>query len=113
MSTKKSDIINILANNYPNFLRKDLKKLIEISISEIKNSLKRHERVELRDIFSLEPKFQKARLARNPRNNEKIYVKEKYSILFKSSKMWSKKRRNGLLLRSVFIRSSAEVLTEA
>ena len=60
-------------------------------MSEIKNSLKRHERVELRDVFSLEPKLQKARLARNPKTNEKIYVNEKYTILFKTSKFWSKK----------------------
>ena len=61
MSTKKSEIINILSNNYPNFLKKDLKKIIDIFISETKNSLKRHERIELRDVFSLEPKFHKAR----------------------------------------------------
>ena len=91
LPTSKSEIVNKLANYYPNFIKRDLRKLIEISLFEIRGSLKRHERVELRDIFSLEPKFQKARLARNPRNNEKIYVKEKYSILFKSSKMWSKK----------------------
>ena len=91
MPTSKSEMVNKLANYYPNFIKRDLKKLIEIFLFEIRGSLKRHERVELRDIFSLEPKFQKARLARNPRNNEKIYVKEKYSILFKSSKMWSKK----------------------
>ncbi len=91
LPTSKSEIVNKLANYYPNFIKRDLKKLIEIFLFEIRGSLKRHERVELRDIFSLEPKFQKARLARNPRNNEKIYVKEKYSILFKSSKMWSKK----------------------
>ena len=91
LPTSKSEIVNKLANYYPNFIKRDLKKLIEIFFFEIRGSLKRHERVELRDIFSLEPKFQKARLARNPRNNEKIYVKEKYSILFKSSKMWSKK----------------------
>ena len=91
MPTSKSEIVNKLANYYPNFIKRDLKKLIEIFLFEIRGSLKRHERVELRDIFSMEPKFQKARLARNPRNNEKIYVKEKYSILFKSSKMWSKK----------------------
>tara|TARA_B100000575_G_C22889041_1_gene517500 strand:- start:430 stop:717 length:288 start_codon:yes stop_codon:yes gene_type:complete len=89
--SKKSEIINKLANNYPNFIKKDLKKLIEIFVSELKNSLKRHERVELRDVFSLEPKLKKARIARNPRNNEKVYVKEKYSILFKSSKFWAKK----------------------
>ena len=91
MSIKKSQIINKLSDNYPNFLKKDLKKLIDIFLSELSESLKRHERVELRDVFSLEPKFHKARIARNPKNNEKIYVKEKYSILFKSSKMWSKK----------------------
>ena len=91
MSTNKSDIIKKLSNNYPNFLKKDLIKLVEIFISEVKNALKRNERVELRDFFSLETKLKKARYARNPQNNEKIYVNEKYSILFKSSKMWSKK----------------------
>ena len=91
MSTNKSDIIKKLSNNYPNFLKKDLIKLVEIFIAEVKNSLKRNERVELRDIFSLETKLKKARIARNPRTNEKIYVKNKYYILFKSSKTWSKK----------------------
>lgn len=91
MSTNKSDIIKKLSNNYPNFLKKDLIKLVEIFIEEVKNSLKRNERVELRDIFSLETKLKKARIARNPKTNEKVYVKNKYYILFKSSKTWSKK----------------------
>ena len=72
-------------------MQKDLNKLVSIFLSEIKNSLKRHERVELRDVFSLEPKLQKARLARNPKTNEKVYVNEKYTILFKTSKFWSKR----------------------
>ena len=88
MSTKKSDLIKILSNNYPNFLKKDLKKFIEIFITELKNTLKRHERVELRDVFSIEPRLKSARYARNPKTNEKVYVKEKYSLVFKSSKMW-------------------------
>ena len=91
MSTNKSDIIKKLSNNYPNFLKKDLIKLVEIFIEEVKNSLKRNERIELRDIFSLETKLKKARIARNPKTNEKVYVKNKYYILFKSSKTWSKK----------------------
>ncbi len=90
MPTNKSDILKKLSNNYPNFLQKDLKKFFEIFISEIKESLKRHERVELRDIFSIEPKLHKARFARNPRTNEKIYVNEKFAIIFKTSKTWSK-----------------------
>ena len=91
MSTNKSDLINHLAKNYPNFLKKDLKKLVEIFFDELSNSLKRSERVELRDVFTLEPKIQKARIARNPKTEEKIYVKEKLSLVFKSSKSWLKK----------------------
>ena len=89
MSTNKSEIIKKLSNNYPNFIKKDLKKLFDILILEIKNSLKRHERVELRDIFTLEPKLRKSRMARNPKTNEKIYVDEKYYISFRSSKKWT------------------------
>ena len=91
MPTKKSDLLNQLSDNYPNFFRKDLVKLINIFVIEIKNSLKRKERVELRDVFSLEPKLQKAKYARNPKTNERIFIEEKYSINFKSSKYWLKK----------------------
>tara|TARA_B100000886_G_scaffold168386_1_gene115204 strand:- start:1687 stop:1977 length:291 start_codon:yes stop_codon:yes gene_type:complete len=87
----KSDLIKKLADSYPNFLKKDLKKVIDIFISETKNALKRHERVELRDVFSIEPKIQKARTGRNPKTNEKIIIKSKYNLLFKSSKSWAKR----------------------
>jgi len=89
LSTNKSEIIKKLSNNYPNFIKKDLKKLFDILILEIKNSLKRHERVELRDVFTLEPKLRKSRMARNPKTNEKIYVDEKYYISYRSSKKWT------------------------
>ena len=91
MSAAKSQLIKKLAKNYPNFLKKDIDKIVEIFITEMKNSLRRKDRIELRDNFSIEPKLLKARNARNPKTNEKIFVKEKYSILFKTSKMWSEK----------------------
>ena len=91
MSSKKTEIIKKLADNYPNFLRKDLSRIFDIFITEIRNSLKRHERVELRNVFTIEPRIRKARIARNPKTAEKIYVKEKRSIIFKSSKTWSDK----------------------
>tara|TARA_B100000886_G_scaffold46612_1_gene28600 strand:- start:3269 stop:3559 length:291 start_codon:yes stop_codon:yes gene_type:complete len=91
LSIKKSDLLNKFSNNYPSFLKKDLKKFVDIFLSELKNSLKRHERVELRDIFSIEPRLQKAKFARNPKTNEKIFIKEKYSLIFKTSKFWTKK----------------------
>ena len=94
MATRKSELLRQFANNYPSFLKKDLNKLVSIFLSEIKNSLKRHERVELRDVFSIEPRLQKERISRNPRTNEKVLVKEKYSIIFKSSKLWLDKLNN-------------------
>ena len=91
MSFAKSDLIKELANNYPNFLNKDLAKLLDIILYEMQNALKRGERVELRDIFTLETRIQKARLSRNPKTNEKINTPEKKTIFFKMSKDWSKK----------------------
>ena len=91
MVSNKSDILKILSKNYPNFLKKDLSKFVDIVLNEIQNALKREERIELRDNFTLEGKTQKARVARNPKTNEKIEIKEKKLIKFKMSKEWFKK----------------------
>ncbi len=88
MSVVKSEIVKKLSDNYPNFLKRDIKRVIDIFLDELKNSLKRKERVELRNIFSLEPKLQRSKYSRNPKTNEKIFVNKKYTILFKSSKSW-------------------------
>ena len=91
MSVVKSDLIKELSKNYPNFLKKDLTKLFDIIINEIQEALKRGERVELREVFSIEPRIQKARISRNPKTNEKVNTPQKKSILFKMSKNWAKK----------------------
>ena len=91
MSVVKSDLIKELYKNYPNFLKKDLTKLFDIIIYEIQEALKRGERVELREVFSIEPRIQKARISRNPKTNEKVNTPQKKSILFKMSKDWAKK----------------------
>ena len=66
-------------------------KLFDIMIYEMQESLKRGERVELRDVFSIEPRVQKARISRNPKTNEKVNTPKKKAILFKISKSWTKK----------------------
>ena len=91
MSIVKSDLIKELADNYPNFLKKDLIRLVDITLYEMQNALRRGERVELRDVFTIEPRIQKARISRNPKTNEKVNTPEKKTILFKMSKEWSKK----------------------
>ena len=88
MAIVKSKIIENLSDNYPNFLKKDLSKLVEIIISQIEEALIRNERIELRDIFTLESKIQKARISRNPRTNEKVMVPQKKTVQFKMSKKW-------------------------
>ena len=60
-------------------------------IYEMQESLKRGERVELRDVFTFESRIQKARISRNPKTNEKINTPEKKTILFKMSHAWTKK----------------------
>tara|TARA_Y100000590_G_C15468498_1_gene919218 strand:+ start:595 stop:882 length:288 start_codon:yes stop_codon:yes gene_type:complete len=90
----KSKIIENLSDNYPNFLKKDLSKLVEIILYQIEKSLERNERVELRDIFTLETRTQKARTSRNPRTNEKVEVLAKKSIKFKMSQKWFKDLNN-------------------
>ena len=90
MSKNKSDILKQLSINFPNFLKKDLSKVIEIVLDNIKNSLKNNERVELRDTIIFEAKYFKARYARDPRNNQKVFVPERKLIKFKISKKWQK-----------------------
>tara|TARA_B100002052_G_scaffold257082_1_gene248265 strand:+ start:1148 stop:1438 length:291 start_codon:yes stop_codon:yes gene_type:complete len=91
LSVVKSDLIKELSDSYPNFIKKDLIKLIDITLDEMQNALKRGERVELRDIFTIEPRIQKARVSRNPKTSEKINTPEKKTVLMKISKVWSKK----------------------
>ena len=90
MSKNKSDILKQLSINFPNFIKKDLLKVIEIILENIKSSLKNNERVELRDAIIFEAKPFKARYARDPRNNQKVFVPDKKLIKFKISKKWQK-----------------------
>ena len=91
MSVAKSNLIKELADSYPNFIRKDLIRLIDITLYEMINALKKGERVELRDIFTIEPRTQKSGFRRNPKNGTRFFAKDRKKILFKISKSWTKK----------------------
>ena len=90
MSVSKSDLIKELKIIYPNLLKKDLLKIFDIFLNEIKLALKNNERVELRDTMIFEAKSFKARYARDPRNNHKVFVPDRKLIKFKISKKWQK-----------------------
>jgi|TARA_B110001452_G_scaffold108028_1_gene89577 integration host factor subunit beta len=90
----KSKLLKQLSDNYPNFLKKDLKKFTDIVLTEIKEALKRGDRVELRGFGVFSTKTQKARISRNPKTSEKINTPEKKTIHFKMAKELFKKLNN-------------------
>ena len=94
MAIVKSKLLKQLANNYPNFLKKDLKKFTDIILTEIKQALMRGDRVELRGFGIFSTNTQKARISRNPRSGEKVSTPEKKTIHFKMAKEMFKKLNN-------------------
>ena len=94
MAIVKSKLLKQLSKNYPNFLKKDLDKFADIIIKEIKDTLKRGERVELRGFGVFFTNIQKARISRNPKTGEKVNTPEKKTIHFKMAKDLFKKLNN-------------------
>tara|TARA_B100001057_G_scaffold292323_1_gene292402 strand:- start:332 stop:622 length:291 start_codon:yes stop_codon:yes gene_type:complete len=90
----KSKLLKELAKSYPNFLKKDLAKFTDIILNEIKQTLKRGERVELRGFGVFSTKVQKARISRNPKTGEKVSTSKKKTIHFKMAKNLFKKINN-------------------
>ncbi len=91
MAIVKSKLLKQLSKNYPNYLKKDLEKFSNIILKEIKLTLQRGERVELRGFGAFSTSIQKARISRNPRTGEKINTPKKKTIHFKMSKDLFKK----------------------
>ena len=91
MAIVKSKLLKQLSDNYPNFLKKDLEKFINIVLNEIKQTLKRGERVELRGFGIFSTNTQKERISRNPKTGEKINTPQKKTIHFKMAKELFKK----------------------
>ena len=94
MAIVKSKLLKQLRNSYPNFLKKDLEKFSDIILNEIKRSLKRGDRVELRGFGIFYTNIQKSRISRNPKTGEKVNTPEKKTIHFKMSKDLFKKLNN-------------------
>ena len=90
----KSKLLKQLSDSYPNFLKKDIEKFLNIILNEIKKTLKRGERVELRGFGIWSIHIQKARISRNPKTGEKIQTPEKKTIHFKMAKELFNKLNN-------------------
>ena len=94
MAIVKSKLLSQLKKSYPNFLKKDLEKVVSVVLNEIKQALKRGDRVELRGFGMFSTNIQKARISRNPKTGEKVNTIEKKTIHFKMAKEMFKKLNN-------------------
>ena len=79
MSFVKSKILNQLANSYPNYIRRDLEKALNIVFDEIVDALAKGRGCEIRGLGSWRVRHRKKRIGRNPRTGDKVEIPEKKS----------------------------------
>ncbi len=84
----KSELLQKMCNLYPNILRKDLEKILEIIFYEFIEALRRGENIEIRGFGIFKTAIRKARIARNPKNSELVQIPEKKAIKWKMSKIF-------------------------
>ena len=86
MSFVKSQKLDHLADTYPNFLRRDLERALNLVFSEIIETLIKGKNVEIRGFGSFKTKQLKERIGRNPKDGSKIKILSKKKIRWKMSK---------------------------
>ena len=82
----RSELLQKLCNYYPNILRRDIKKILEIIFSEISEALCRGESIEIRGFGIFKTVVRKARTGRNPKNSKLVQIPAKKAIRWKMSK---------------------------
>ena len=91
----KSQLVQKFCNMYPNLLRKDVEKILEIIFSEITKALCRGENIEIRGFGTYKITMRKARIGRNPKTEKTIQIPEKKAIKWKMSKtMYNRLNKN-------------------
>ena len=95
MTIVKSKLVNQIHKNWPGFLKKDIDKVINIILEEIKQALRRSEGCEIRNFGTFRIRTQKESIRRNPKTGQKVHVGEKKTINFKMSKNMFKKINDG------------------
>ena len=83
----KSELIQKLCHTFPNLLRSDLERIVNIVFDEITNIMIDKQKLQLRGFGTFSTKIRKARASRNPRTGEKINTKKKIVPVFKMSKL--------------------------
>ena len=83
MGIVKSNLINQLSDNYSNFLKKDINKVVEIFLEEIKRAVKSKRRVELRNFAVWYSKKQKKKFLGILKLDRLLKCQKKYQFISK------------------------------
>ena len=86
MSFVKSQILDQLANSYPNFLRRDLERALNIVLDEIIKAIAKSDNVQIRGFGSFKNRQLKTRIGRNPKDGSRIEIPAKQSVQWIISK---------------------------
>ena len=91
MSFVKNRLLDQLANSYPNFLRRDLEKALNLVLDGIIKAIAKGENVQIRGFGSFKNRQSKNRIGRNPKDGSRIEIPAKKSVHWKISKELFKK----------------------
>ena len=83
----RSELEQKLCHMYPNMLRKDIEKIIDIIITEIIEALCKDKAVEIRGWGRIKTIMRKPKIGRNPKNSKIVKIPAKKAIRWKMSKL--------------------------
>ena len=82
----RSELLQKFCNQYPQLLRKDVEKILEIIFFQMTEALSRGENIEIRGFGTYKIIKRKARIGRNPKNSQLVQIPEKNAVRWKMSK---------------------------
>ncbi|MGO8755787.1 MAG: integration host factor subunit beta [Gallionellaceae bacterium] len=82
----RSDLINKLAEQYPQLLVKDVELAVRVVLDTMSSIMARGGRIEIRGFGSFALNYRPPRTGRNPKSGDRVLVPAKYVPHFKAGK---------------------------
>lgn len=86
LQMNRSDLIERLANRYPQLQSKDAELGVKVILDAMSNTLAKGDRIEIRGFGSFALNYRPPRTGRNPKTGEPVKVPAKYMPHFKVGK---------------------------
>lgn len=82
----KSDLLEIISARLSNLSKKEIDLIVDTIFNKMTDALARDERIEIRGFGSFEVRTRPARVGRNPKTGEKVFVGTRRVPFFKVGK---------------------------